>query len=520
MNKKHIHVLATSDIHGYVMPTKFAPQTNEALGLAKVATLIKKKRLQAPMILIDNGDFIQGSPMTYYQQKYAKKEKNTMIETANALHYDALVFGNHEFNYGMEVLQQAIQQSKFPWLAANIQNEQGEVFTKPYLIKEIEGIRLAILGVTTHFVPIWEVPKHIEGIHFQDAFEATRRWTNYIRQYEKVDILIVSYHGGFERDFETGELVEEDTGENQGYRICKEIDGIDVFISGHQHREIATKLFGKSIVQSGTKGVCLASVELTIELNDQQQITSITHEPSLIYVEEETAVDATIARLTAPIYHRTEKWLDETMGTIKGDIRLENAFDARVHEHPYVEFINRIQMDVSGAPISTTSLFHDEGGGLPNEVTMRDIVTNYIYPNTLKVLRVSGYDILQALEQCASYFTIEDEQLAVSSSFKYPKAQPYNYDMWEGIEYTYNISMPVGERVTRLTRNGQPIDLQAKFDVVMNSYRATGAGHFDMFKNRPVIKDIQTDMTEIIADYFQQHPVIEATCNHNWEVIY
>ncbi|WP_445683626.1 bifunctional metallophosphatase/5'-nucleotidase [Sporosarcina sp. FSL K6-3457] len=520
MNKKKIQILATSDIHGYVMPTRFAHHTNEALGLAKVSTIIKEKRLQAPTILIDNGDFIQGSPMTYYQQKYEKKEQNAMIEAANALEYDALIFGNHEFNYGKEALQEAIQQSQFPWLAANIQNEHGKVFTKPYIIKEIEGIRLAILGMTTHFVPIWEEAKHIEGIHFQDAFEATRQWTAYIHEHEKVDVLIVAYHGGFERDLATGELVEADTGENQGYQICKEIEGIDIFISGHQHREIATKLFDKSVVQPGTKGICLASIELTVEVDDKDNIIAVTHEPFLIYLGEETPVDAAIAQLNTPIYQRTEKWLDEAIGTVKGDIRLKNAFDARVHGHAYVEFINKIQMAVSGASISATSLFHDEEGGLPNEVTMRDIVTNYIYPNTLKVLRLSGNDILQALEQCASYFTIENGRLAVSPSFKYPKAQPYNYDMWAGIEYTFNISMPVGGRVTTLTRKGERLDLDAEFDVVMNSYRATGAGNFDMFKNCPTIKDIQTDMTEIIADYFQQHPVIEATCNHNWKVIY
>ncbi|WP_255349999.1 5'-nucleotidase C-terminal domain-containing protein [Lysinibacillus sp. FJAT-14745] len=161
-----------------------------------------------------------------------------------------------------------------------------------------------------------------------------------------------------------------------------------------------------------------------------------------------------------------------------------------------------------------------ERGGLKQEVTIRDIVTNYIYENTLKVLRLSGLDILLALEQSATYFTVEAGELKVAESFLYPKAQPYNYDMWEGIEYIFDISKPIGERVTKLTINGEPIKMDEEFDVVMSSYRATGAGNFDFLRNRPVVKEIQIDITELIADYILKHPFIHATCNKNWQVTF
>lgn len=519
MQQKKIQILATSDIHGYVMPTKFGHAINEPLGLAKIATIIEEKRQQAPTLLIENGDFIQGSPLTYYQYKYEANEANAMIELANAMHYDAAVFGNHEFNYGHKIFEQAVKEANYPYLAANIVDDNGKSITQPYMIKEVDGVRLAVLGVTTQFVPVWEAPEHITGIHFEDAFNATKQWVTYLKQNEQYDVLIVAYHGGFERDFTTGELIEADSGENVGYRICKEIDDIDILISGHQHREIATTLFGKSVIQPGTKGVCLGEITLTVTL-EGDKVTAITHKPTLQYVDENTQPQQKIVDLHAAIYARTQHWLDDTMGTIKGDIHFDNAFEARVKEHPYVELINRIQMEVADVTISSTALFHDEPGGLPNTVTMRDIVTNYIYPNTIKVLRLSGADIIAALERCAEYFAIENGELVVSQAFKYPKAEPYNYDMWEGIDYTFDITKPVGQRVVRAEKDGKALDVTAKYDVVMNNYRATGAGGYPMFEGKPVIKDIQIDMTELIADYFAKHPVIEAQCNDNWKVIY
>jgi len=150
---------------------------------------------------------------------------------------------------------------------------------------------------------------------------------------------------------------------------------------------------------------------------------------------------------------------------------------------------------------------------------MRDIVSNYIYPNTLKVIRISGQDIKEALEQTAQYFTIENGKIKVNPAFSYPKPQHYNYDMWEGIEYELKISNPIGQRVIHLNHQGAPLQLDQQYDVVMNSYRASGGGNFNMFKQKPVIKDIPIDMTELIANYIRERKIIKATCNNNWKVV-
>ena len=262
---------------------------------------------------------------------------------------------------------------------------------------------------------------------------------------KKVDVTVLCYHGGFSHDLKTGELIEPDTGENQGYQMCRELD-FDILITGHQHREISTKAFGKSIVQPGSKASGVAAIALDIEI-ENGKVLSVHHEPSLHYVNEDTPVHPELSRglrISCP----NRKMVRPTDGENEGSLLFHDAFAVRVQKHPYIEFIQNVQMDTTNAPISCTSLFLDGAGGFPNEVTMRHIVTNYIYPNTLKVLSVSGRHILEALEQNATYFSIKDGTLTVSDAFKYPKAQPYNYDMWEGIQYVIDVRKPIGSRIT------------------------------------------------------------------------
>ncbi|EON70334.1 bifunctional metallophosphatase/5'-nucleotidase [Lysinibacillus sphaericus] len=517
METKKLQLLVTSDIHGYLMPTTYR-RTLEPLGLVKLASIIEELRGQTPSLLIDNGDLIQGSPLASYYHANHSHRPNPIIEIANFLNYDVAIFGNHEFNYGLPFLKKAVTQSQFPWLSGNIFHEDGTAFTQPYIVKELDGIRIGIIGVTTHFVPVWEESAHIEDLDFHDAFESAKRWITHIRQHEQVDVVVLCYHGGFSHDLSSGELLEPNTGENQGYLMCKELE-CDIVITGHQHREIATKAFAKSIVQPGTKGNCLAAITIELDI-ENGQIINKHHEATLHYVEEDTPACPQVISLLEAIHQQTENWLDEPLGTIEGNMLFENAFHVRVYKHPYIEFIQNVQMAMTNTSISCTALFHDGPGGFPKDVTRRHIVTNYIFPNTLKVLRVKGKQIVQALEQNASYFSLKDGDLTISKSFLYPKAQPYNYDMWEGINYTLDIRRPIGERVTEVTFQGEPLNLQASYDVVMNNYRATGAGNFPYFADCPIIKDVQTDMTELITRYFEEHPIIQATQHQNWKILF
>lgn len=518
-----LNILLTSDIHGTVYPIHYQDNSQADIGLAKISTLIKKERSQnTNVLLIDNGDFIQGTPFTYHYATYEKNMENPMSLLANYLEYDIAIIGNHEFNYGMDILNNAVATANFPYLSANIldKNRKEPYFGKPYITKHIESnIKIAILGVTTHYIPHWEQAHHIKDLQFEDAFETTKKWVSYIRKHEKPDLLVVAYHGGFERDLQTGVPTEVLTGENQGYAMCHEIEGIDILLTGHQHREIAhTVINGVTILQTGCNGHSVGKVTVTFEKAEQKWVKKESY--SELLPVQGIAADQDVLSLVANYEEKTQNWLDQPIGLIYGDMQISDAMQTRLQDHPFIEFINKIQMDIANVSISCTSLFHNTSPGFPKHVTMRDIVSNYIYPNTLKVIRITGADIKDALELSASYFTLKaDGSIIVTPTYIEPKPQHYNYDMWEGISYVLNISRPIGERVESLQYKGAPLNINEEYDVVMNNYRASGGGNFFMFQNKLVVKDIPTDMSELIANYISKHKRIEATVNHNWKVI-
>ncbi|MGP4039441.1 bifunctional metallophosphatase/5'-nucleotidase [Gracilibacillus sp. D59] len=493
---KTVSIGVTSDIHGYIMPTNYRNNQEQQMGLAKVASILKKIRKKNESILIDNGDFIQGSPFTYFFAKKRPDQPSPMIRIANHLNYDLAVIGNHEFNYGLDYLQKAVAVSDFPWLSANIIDKKTNqpFLGKPYIIKKIAGVRFAILGLTTHYIPNWEDPNHIESLIFEDACQSAKKWVTTIRETEEPDVMVVSYHGGLERDPQTGERTEDLTGENQGYQICKEVEGIDILITGHQHRFLTEKINGVTVVQPGNNGQAIAEITLTID----QTIQSVTS--TLHYVDEQTEVDQQVEKDIVKDEKAVQAFLDQTITTVKGDMEISDPNKVRLYGHPFINYINQLQMHIAEVDISCTALFHDQSPGFPKQVTMRDIVANYIYPNTLKVLKLTGHDIKKALEKSASYFKMENNEIIINPSYLQPKPQPYNYDMWQGIYYEVKLSNPIGERVTTLDYQGQPLDLDQEFQVVMNNYRASGGGDYHMFKNKEVVKDIPIDMTELIAD--------------------
>lgn len=202
-------------------------------------------------------------------------------------------------------------------------------------------------------------------------------------------------------------------------------------------------------------------------------------------------------------------------------MEIRDPIFARSHMHPYVDFVNRLQMQVSGVDISCTAIFNAQSSGLPETVTVRNIVNNYVYANTLAVLDVSGEDLKKALERCAAFYKInEDGSLGISDAFAKPFIQYYNYDMYSGIDYTMDIRKPVGERIVQLLYHGEPVHADQQLKIVMNNYRAVGGGEYPMYGKEKVVQDIQVDMADLIVEYIVHNPVIKAQQSNNLQVLY
>lgn len=504
-----IKLIATSDVHGYVVPYAYSDNKERLQGLSRLAPIINELR-DENTLLLDNGDTIQGSPQLYYQHISAPDSINPMSICLNYLKYDYVNTGNHEFNYGFDNMLKYYDELDAKWICGNIVYK-NEVMNKPYVIHQFKnGVRLALIGAVTDYIPNWEQPKNIKDVSFNNTFNFIKASVETIKKHETVDFIVVMYHGGFERDLVSGEVTEEQTGENVGYRICNEIDGIDVLISGHQHRSIAGKCKNVVVSQSAFNGKELAVIELD----------STNKEISVRLVGAGADYDEKLLEKIKSYEDATQIWLDQPMGHLaSGDLLIKDMFEARLHKHPMVSFLNQVQLWASNAQISGVALAN-EVSGFNNQITMRDIVSTYVFPNTLAVIEMSGRDVILTIERCAEYFALVDGKIGITKRFLEPKPAHYNYDMFDGISYTIDVRKPMGQRVSDVTIEGKPIELDTMYTMVVNNYRAAGGGNFEMMKRNKIIKEIQIDVVECIANYIQEHQVIHVDHHDNIKVIY
>ncbi|KLO21807.1 2', 3'-cyclic nucleotide 2'-phosphodiesterase [Marinitoga sp. 1197] len=512
-------ILHTSDLHGNIFPVNYATNKPYYVGLGRVSTFYKMEKEKNPNVfLIDTGDLIQGTPLEYYHARIDNGPVDPMVKVMNHMGYLASIIGNHEFNYGKKVLNKAISEATFPFLSANIvDKDTGKPVFKPYMVFDYKGIKIGILGLTTKYIPNWEDPKNIRNLDFYDPVEVAKKYVKILREKEKVDVLIVGYHGGFERDLNTGKPTEELTGENQGYQLLTEVPGIDVLLTGHQHRAISGVYNGVAVSMPKNWGKMVGRIELTLDNSDGKW--KIVSKKSELLNSKTVESDKEVLDLVQDYEDKVQKWLDQPVGTAKGDFYVYDPLKTRLADNALIEFVNRVQQTYSGVKISSTALFNNDiKGWKSGPVTLRDINGVYIYPNTLKVLKVTGKDIKDAIERSADYFVLKDGKVEVNKSWVDPKPQHYNYDMWEGIRYIIDVNKPVGERVVWLEYEGKPVEMNKEYEIVLNNYRAGGGGGYSMFKGKPVVKEVMMEVSELMADYIMEHKVIEAKVDNNWYV--
>ena len=515
MNKQ-IQILHTSDTHGYILPINYANNKRQDIGLSKIASLIKEYD-KNQTLLIDTGDTIQGSPMMHILQATSKNQTHPTANTMNAMGYDYFIPGNHDFNFGQEYLQSFLSQLHAKTLCANIFKEnQDFYFEQAYdLHTTKDGIKLAIIGLTTDYIPNWEQAANITGIRFESVMSSLKTTLKKV-QAEKPHAIIVAYHGGFEKDLDTFEFTSKDTKENVGSAILEQCPEIDVLLTGHQHRKIHRLVNDILISQPGSKGEVVSEITLTFEYKEDW---ALKDKGILKHSTTNLASSKVIEDLVAKEEEMTQQFLNKVIGRVDGpSMLIEDQFLARIHKHPIVSFINQIQKEVSGAMLSCMSLANDSTG-FEEEITVRNVFSTYPFPNTLTVVKINGKELKLALEENAKYFTLVEDQITVSDAFSKPKEQHYNYDMFDGIEYTIKVSNQIGDRIVSLTRNQKAINEDDLFTLVLNNYRASGGGDFAIFRNLEILKEIPTDVPILIMDYIQQEQKIVPTTKNNITVI-
>lgn len=504
-----LRILSTTDVHGAIFPTNYTSiKQLEKYSLAHVSTLVKRLREDGDILLIDNGDSFQGTPLLTYAHRHIDSIENPMATAFNTMNYDYINLGNHDFNYGPKVLRKYIEECDAPLLTGNVLEKNTPVGSTQIIDRE--GKKIALVGALTHYIPNWERAAHIEDFSFIDAYSYMKEEVARIKN--EVDYVIGVYHGGFEKDIYSGEPTETLTGENQGYDMTT-IDGLDILITGHQHRTLIGEVNNCFITQTSLKAKECSYIELDLETGE---ITG-----DIISLENYEA-DLELLSLFIPLQDKVQLWLDESIGEMSStapSLIVEDVAEARLNKHPLVSFINQVQLETTGADISGVALFNGSKGFNPT-ISMRDLVTTYIYPNTLVTKKITGKTLKEILELCANFFDVDGTNITVSKDYEDPKPQHYNYDMFDGIEYTIKASNPRGSRILDLKRNGNLVKNDDSFILATNNYRATGGGNFGMIKDSETIQDFPEEMVDVLMRYFEDNSPIGVQHNNNIKVIY
>jgi 2',3'-cyclic-nucleotide 2'-phosphodiesterase/3'-nucleotidase len=512
-----IRVLATTDLHGNIYPYDYYAAQPAPRGLAKIATLIAKERAANPnTILVDCGDTIQGAPLEGVHQADVRAGKNSpdpMMLAMNHLGYDAMTVGNHEFNFGMKNLEAARAVAKFPFLAANIEGWPG---VRPYLIKTVAGVRVAIVGITTPAVPAWEKEENYRGLRFTDAVEAVKKSVAAIQAQQAVDVVVVAAHAGLDRDPKTGARNQQDLpNENTVYQIGSQAPGIDAIIFGHTHSEVGEYRIGDVLLmQPRNWGMSLGEMDIELERGGVGWKV-VSKSSRVIPVTNATPADPALLSMARPYHEAAERYLDKPVA--QSPVAMSAAL-ARVEDTPLIDAIQMVQLDATKADVSFASAFN-VGVRVPQgNVTVRQIAALYLYDNTLYAIEGNGKMVRDALENSARFY------LSCTADCSHPPlinkdSIGYNYDMAQGIDYEIDLRQPVGRRIVNLKWKGRPLSDDQPLRIAVNSYRAGGSAGYTMFAGAKVVWRSSDDIREMMIQYFAAKGVLPAKADGNWRVI-
>ena len=532
--RAHVVILSTTDMHGRIFPIDYYTNKYDNVGIAKVATLVKQARKDDPdLLLLDSGDTIQGTPLEYFHNKKNNTPPDPMMLSMNALHYDSMTVGNHEYNFGLKVLEKARREATFPFLSANtydVPSDKPHTHYQPYIVKEVQGVRIGVLGLTTPGIPNWENKPNYEGLEFHETVREAKKWVAVMRDTGKVDVVVIAMHMGIEQDLRTGTPNPSQVpNENAAIEIARQVPGVDVILMGHTHRDVPSLVVnsqfsiansriykeGVLLTQANRWASHVARVDLYLEKSDPGGWHIIAKSARTIPVTEKTGIDPEIAKIGEPYDKETQAWLGRNIGESVAEL---TARDCRFHDTAIIDLIQRVQLEAGNADVSMAACFNPSARIPKGAVTVRDIAGLYEYENTLVTLELTGQQVKDALELSARYF--KEYQPGKSLNDLVDQRIPgYNFDVAEGVTYDIDLTKPFGQRIQNLKFKGQPLSPTQKLRVVTNNYRVNGGGGFTMYKDAPVVYRSSAEVRELIIDWVEKHKTIPTETDNNWKIV-
>lgn len=498
-------IAATTDVHGRLRAWDYYANAPEAVrGLSRAATVIDSVRAANPsrVVLVDAGDLLQGNPLAYVAARVSSDTTSPVVAAMNAMRYDAAAVGNHEYNYGLALLERAVGQASFPFLSANTYRVGAERVFPAFRIVERAGVKVGVVGATTPGVAVWDRDNVAGRLEFRDIVPSVREAVGEARR-AGAEVIVVVLHSGLDEPSSYDTVTTGVPSENVSARVAREVEGIDLLVFGHSHKELANKFEGTTLLlQPKNWATSIGVAHLPVGGCEGQQrvgrgatsaiVQAAGHaEDAAVLAATERAHRETVAYATTPIGATPVAW--------RGD-------SARVVDTPLIDFILEVQRNAAGADLASTAAFSLDAKLDAGPITVAQLARLYPYDNTLRAVRISGRQLREYLEHSSRYY--RTYVAGPAGPVVDPEVPGYNFDIVSGAEYVLDLSKPLGSRVTSLSVKGRRVVPGDSFTMALNNYRQTGGGGFAMLHGAPVVYDKQQEIRQLLIDEVRRRKTI------------
>ena len=544
-----LKVIETSDVHGHFFPYDFIEKKPLKGTLARVNTYVKKQREQygQRLLLIDNGDILQGQPCVYWSNYVMPEDANLSAAVVNYMKYDAETVGNHDIEPGHQVYDKWIREVRCPVLGANIIQEEQPDASKlggrptqvygqlqPYSVHYIEGVKIVIIGMVTPAIPNWLNKSIWKGMEFEDMVSCAKKWVKYIKENERPDLIFGLFHSGMQGGIITDEYEEDATA-----AVAREVPEFDIIFFGHDHQvhhEWVKTVSGKETLildpSCYARNIAEAEIELTYR---NGHLVKKDFKGNIVSMRDEE-VDPQMVAHFQPQIDKIKAYTDRKIGHFERPVYTRESFFGN---SAFIDLVHNLQLEISKADISINAPLSFNSVIEAGDITQADMFKLYRFENLLYILRMTGEEIRKHLEFSYDMWVNtmtgpNDHALRLNDDSKEDMQRTgfqyytFNFDSACGIDYEVDLTKPDGQKVKILQMSdGQPFDEKKWYKVVMNSYRANGGGELltrgagipiDSLEAR-VLFHTEMDQRHYLTQEIERLGSIDPKPNNNWRFV-